>query len=47
MRAAAFMTLILLAGCGADGAPSAPEPERPRTGVSISGSATIGVSGGF
>lgn len=39
MRALALLTLLALAACGVDGAPSTPG------GVSVSGTATIGVSG--
>lgn len=41
IRAAALAALLGLAACGADGPP---EPQR-ETGVSVSGTATIGVSG--
>lgn len=38
---------VLLAGCGVDGAPIPPDDrEAPETGISISGSAEIGVTGG-
>ncbi len=49
MRPAAFLAVLALglAACGADGPPSRPEAERPLPGVSVSGSATIGVSGSF
>lgn len=38
--------VALLAACGADGAPIAPEPEpeTPPPGVSISGTASVGIS---
>ena len=41
---AAFAVICLLAACGADGAPKPPAPA-PKTGVTISGSASIGVAG--
>lgn len=46
-RAAAFALVLLAAACGADGPPEPPEPDAPRTGVSVSGTATIGISGSF
>lgn len=42
------LMLALLAGlsaCGVDGRPTAPEP-RPAPGVSITGTAEIGITGG-
>lgn len=36
--------LLALAGCGADGAPE-PPASKPATGITISGTAEIGVSG--
>ena len=38
--------VALLAACGADGAPTAPEPEpeTPPPGLSISGTASVGIS---
>lgn len=41
----ALLVTALLAACGVDGSPTHPEP-RPSTGVSISGTAEIGVVGG-
>ncbi|MBY6003837.1 argininosuccinate lyase [Salipiger bermudensis] len=41
-----FGLVALLAACGADGAPITPEPkdETPPTGISISGSASVGIA---
>ena len=41
----ALMVAALLAGCGVDGAPTRPE-QRPAAGVSLSGTAEIGITGG-
>ncbi|WP_138467506.1 hypothetical protein [Poseidonocella sp. HB161398] len=46
-----LLALALLAGCGADGPPQRPQPEEEETaqrspGVTISGSASMGVTGG-
>ena len=43
----AISLLLLLVACGVDGPPVAPEePEAPfETGISVTGSAEIGVSG--
>lgn len=38
MRHLAVIVALVLAGCGADGA-----PERPETGISISGEARFGI----
>lgn len=35
-----MMTLLALAACGVDGAPQ--RPDAPRTGLSVSGDASIG-----
>lgn len=42
MRYLAILTVLALAACGADG-----EPERPaaKPGVSITGTASVGISG--
>jgi hypothetical protein len=43
-----FLIVAMLAGlsaCGVDGRPTAPEP-RPATGLSITGTAEIGIVGG-
>ncbi len=49
MRPLAFVLLVLLAGCGADGAPVKPqqdeEPAARPVGVTFSGSASMGVAG--
>ena len=49
-RLAALALILTLAACGADGPPTRPEPKEERkpasTSISISGQATIGVSGG-
>ncbi|MEY4984881.1 MAG: hypothetical protein RIR62_3147 [Pseudomonadota bacterium] len=39
-RAALFLSLALLAACGADGPPTAPQPE---PGITVTGEARIGV----
>ncbi len=39
MKYAALLTVLLLAACGADGA-----PERPAAGVAVSGEASMGLS---
>ncbi|MEM9973101.1 MAG: hypothetical protein AAF771_02900 [Pseudomonadota bacterium] len=45
IRAFAFAALLALIGCGANGPP---EPQRERgPGITISGTATIGVDGAF
>ena len=41
----ALMITALLAACGVDGSPTHPEP-RPTSGVSVSGTVEIGVTGG-
>ncbi len=43
------MLVVFLAGCGVDGPPKAPpakEKETPKPGISISGTASVGVTGG-
>ncbi len=41
------LTALTLAACGVDGAPIRPTNDAPaETGVSISGTATVGVTGG-
>jgi hypothetical protein len=42
---AVALALGLLASCGADGQPERPDP-RPQTGISVSGSVEVGVTGG-
>jgi predicted outer membrane protein len=42
--AASIALVLLLASCGADGAPERPEP-RPAAGVSVGGSVSAGLSG--
>ncbi|WP_323784836.1 argininosuccinate lyase [Thalassovita sp.] len=37
------IALLALAGCGADGEPTAPAPKTSQPGITISGEATIGV----
>ena len=46
MRALACLAFVVLAACGADGAPERPDPsqEEPPIGISVTGSASIGVS---
>lgn len=42
---AALGLLFLLGACGVDGAPTPPEPKpKPQSGVTLSGSARVGVS---
>ncbi len=42
MRIIALLSLVLVASCGADGAPT--RPEKPQTsGITISGQARVGV----
>ncbi len=41
----AALILLTLAACGADGAPEPVPTEQPRTGISIGGTASIGISG--
>lgn len=45
MRAwmAAAVALVFLGGCGLEGPPERPKPEQPKTGVTISGDARMGV----
>ena len=39
--------VLLLAACGVDGPPRKPEPKAPQpTGLTISGTVEVGVSGG-
>jgi uncharacterized lipoprotein YajG len=39
-----LVTILLLAGCGADGAPTAPQPASPpQTGITLSGDGYAGV----
>jgi predicted small lipoprotein YifL len=42
---AALIVLVTLAACGADGEPERPEP-RPAQGVTITGTAEVGLTGG-
>jgi len=41
----ALMITALVAACGVDGAPTRPE-QRPAAGLSLSGTAEIGITGG-
>ena len=41
----ALLGVAFLAACGVDGAPTRPEP-RPAVGLTISGTAEIGITGG-
>ena len=45
LLAITMAALLALAGCGADGEPEPPAP-KPAPGLTISGTAEIGVSGG-
>ncbi len=40
MKAVALLTILLLAACGADGAPEAPAS---KSGISLTGEAQVGV----
>jgi len=42
MRWLLVVTVLMLAGCGVDG-----PPEPVKTGVSVSGTASVGVTGSF
>ncbi len=42
---AALALMALLAACGADGAPERPQKGDPMFGVSVTGSAEMGISG--
>ena len=42
---AALALMALLAACGADGAPERPQKGDPMFGVSVTGSAGMGISG--
>jgi len=45
-RVLSILVVLSLAACGVDGEPTRPnpKPERPSTGVTVSGTARIGVS---
>ncbi|WP_420327004.1 argininosuccinate lyase [Mameliella sp.] len=45
MRVLAFLGLVGLAACGADGEPETPEGKTPAVGVSITGKAEVGIRG--
>lgn len=45
MRYIAPLIILALAACGVDGAPDRPDRAATLTGLSISGTASIGVSG--
>ncbi|GGF66688.1 hypothetical protein SAMN05216376_10925 [Mameliella alba] len=47
MRLLAFLGLVALAACGADGEPEPPDgkPASPGLGVSITGKAEVGITG--
>lgn len=47
MRYLAILSILALTACGVDGAPDRPEPAGITPGVSITGTAEIGVSGSF
>ncbi|MDA8585116.1 hypothetical protein N9L47_02490 [Rhodobacteraceae bacterium] len=46
MRALIVLTFFALAACGADGAPE-PKGDAGTSGITVTGSASIGVSGSF
>jgi len=47
MKPFALIALLsLLAACGADGAPERPGEPAPKPGITISGTAEIGITGG-
>jgi hypothetical protein len=48
MTRLSLLTVLLLSACGVDGPPIPPEPkdERPRSGLTVSGTVGVGVSGG-
>ncbi|MEM0937276.1 MAG: argininosuccinate lyase [Pseudomonadota bacterium] len=48
MRPVLLALIFLLAACGVDGPPSPPpdDRERPKPGITISGTAEFGVTGG-
>ena len=43
MRGMIMLALLMLAACGADGAPSVATPAAPASGVSVTGDARMGV----
>lgn len=46
MKRLAFLALLALAGCGADGEPIRPEPASgPGVSATITGSAEVGIAG--
>ncbi len=46
MRTLALISLVILAGCGADGPPVAPTQAATQPGISVSGQAKVGIVGG-
>ena len=47
MRYLAILSILALTACGVDGEPERPTQAAPPPGLSISGTAEIGVSGSF
>ncbi|MBY4894581.1 hypothetical protein KUL25_17620 [Rhodobacteraceae bacterium N5(2021)] len=45
MRYLAILSILILTACGVDGEPERPERAAPVAGLSISGTAEIGISG--
>ena len=45
MRYLIVLSVLALTACGVDGAPERPEPARTQPGLSITGTAEIGVGG--
>ncbi|GAB5446875.1 hypothetical protein [Gymnodinialimonas sp.] len=45
MRYIAILSVLILTACGVDGEPERPERATPPTGISITGTAEIGVFG--
>lgn len=45
MRTIAILSVLILTACGVDGEPERPERATPAPGLSITGTASIGIAG--